>query len=236
MFDPTSRHTTLRIVLIEDQTLFADIFRQTLELAGLNVAGVFSNGSDGLNAVWELQPDVVLIDLGLPDRHGLEVGKEILRRLAHVKVIALSAHDDPLMVHRAMRAGFAGYLTKNTSTAEFLRDFQAIAEGRAIFRHCLVSSRRPSDGQVRDATILMSELTEREREVLSFIAAGATSRVMSNALGVSINTVRSHVQAILIKLQLHSRLEVAAFALRTGLMNQLNERRDVAEPGPRRNG
>jgi DNA-binding NarL/FixJ family response regulator len=207
----------LRVVLIEDQSLFADVIRAAVEEAGLDVVAVCATGAEGLDAVRALEPDLVLLDLLLPDQYGLEIGMAILERMPGMKVVALSVDDDPATVRRAMRGGFAGYLTKDTSSEGFIAALTAIMEGKAVFRHRLVSSRRPALPQDRDAALLVGQLTDREREVLALIARGVESRAIAETLGVKLNTVRSHVQAILMKLQVHSRLEAAAFAIQHGL-------------------
>jgi two-component system nitrate/nitrite response regulator NarL len=209
-----------RVVLIEDQPLFAEVVRSVLIKAGLEVAATCSTGEEGLRAVRRLDPDLVLVDLSLPDRHGLDVGRQILKKPSRIKVVALTVHDDPRTVRQAMKAGFAGYLTKDTSTDGFVSALKAIIDGEGVFRQRLPRRRRPSLPEREDAALLASQLTEREREVLSLLARGATGREIAEALTVSLNTVRSHVQKILMKLQVHSRLEAVAFALQHGLVER----------------
>jgi two-component system nitrate/nitrite response regulator NarL len=133
-------------------------------------------------------------------------------------VVALSVDDDPSTVRNAMRRGFTGYLTKDSSSEGFISSLRAITEGKSVFRHRLVSSQRRTPSGVRDVALLANQLTDREREVLSLIAQGVQSRAIAETLGVRLNTVRSHVQSILTKLQVHSRLEAAAFALQHRLV------------------
>lgn len=212
-----------RVVLIEDQVLFSDVMQSVLERAGTEVVATCTTGGLGLETVKILAPDIALIDLGLPDRPGLKVGNEILAQVPNVKVVALSAHDDPATVRGTMRAGFAGYLTKHMSTQSFVEAFSAIAAGRRVFPHQLVPSRQHTPTRETAAAMLASHLTVREKEVLGLIAQGVPSRAIAETLGMSLNTVRSHVQSILTKLQVHSRLEAAAFA---------RQHRIVAAPDP----
>jgi two-component system nitrate/nitrite response regulator NarL len=206
-----------RAVLIEDQSLFADVIQAQLAGKGVDVVAVAPTGADGLRAVRSLQPDLVLVDIRLPDMNGLEVGTQVLKRVK-AKVVALTAHDDPRTVRQAIQRGFAGYLTKDMSTEEFASALSVILEGEKVFRQRLALRRRPALPEDGDAMLLASQLTEREREVLSLLANGVPGRGIAQALGVSVNTVRSHVQTILTKLQVHSRLEAAAFALHHGLV------------------
>lgn len=207
----------VRVVLIEDQRLFMEVIGAIVEQAGMNVVATCETGADGLEATRVHEPDLVLVDMGLPDQDGLAVGTQIINSLPETRVVALSAREDPAIVREAMRAGFAGYLSKNTTTQGFVLALSAVLEGKTVFRHRVVSSQPVSRIEDRDAALLVSHLTEREREVLALVATGASGREMAQVLKVSPNTVRSHVQAVLTKLQVHSRLEAATFAMQWGL-------------------
>jgi DNA-binding NarL/FixJ family response regulator len=153
------------------------------------------------------------MDLGLPDRSGLAVGQEILERWPQMKILAVTALDDPKAVDDALRMGFRGYLTKDTPVARFISSLEAIVDGQVVAPHRLIPGghrRRPAD----DISLLVTQLTSREREVLGLLMEGADGRTIARRLGISRNTVRTHVQSILTKLQVHSRLEAATFAVR----------------------
>jgi two-component system nitrate/nitrite response regulator NarL len=207
---------TSRVVLIEDQHLFADVLCTVLERAKFEVVSACSNTAEGLEAIEFYEPDLVLLDLQ-GGRAGLDCGKEILRSISTIKLVALSERDDRTTVRRAMAAGFAGYLTKNYSSGSFVEALKAIVEGKAVFQHRVVPPPRPSTGPDKAAALWACQLTQRERQVLERIALGDTSQCIAADFSLSVNTVRSHVQAILTKLQVHSRLEAAAFALECGL-------------------
>jgi len=181
---------------------------------GTSVLGIYPTAEQGLAGAREHRPDMVLLDIGLPDRSGLELGREILEELPETKVVAVTALDDEKTVQEAFRAGFNGYLTKQTETERFSQALRSIEDGQTVFPKRKVGGFRGRTGD----ELLAEQLTNREVEVLQLLTEGATSDHMAEELSVSPNTVRTHVQGILGKLQVHSRLEAAAFAVRNGLV------------------
>jgi two-component system, NarL family, nitrate/nitrite response regulator NarL len=159
-------------------------------------------------------PELALVDLGLPDQSGLVVGKMILESCAGTKIVALTALDDPRVVEEALQAGFHGYIVKDTPVPEFVRAVRSVLEGGLVVPRLLVSARIRPD----DASLLSAQLTAREREVLGLLVGGLPGPKIADQLGISTNTVRTHVQSILTKLQVHSRLEAATFAVRHGII------------------
>jgi two-component system, NarL family, response regulator LiaR len=180
---------------------------------GMSVLGVYTTAESGLAGAREHRPDMVLLDLGLPDRSGLELGTDILEELPETKVVVVTALEDEKSVQDAHKAGFHGYLTKQTEAERFRHALRSVQDGQTVFPQRQVGRNRE-----RTNDELMSEqLTTREVEVLQLLAEGASSGQIAEELRVSPNTVRTHVQGILSKLQLHSRLQAAAFAVRHGL-------------------
>jgi two-component system, NarL family, nitrate/nitrite response regulator NarL len=193
--------------------LFAEAIRSALDDAGMEAVGVVTTGRAALAFLEDDRPDVILLDLGLPDRSGLAVGREILEIWPEAKLMVLTALDDPKAVEEAVRAGFRGYLTKDTPVSRFVSSIEAIVAGQEVFPHRSAQRmRRP--GSNDSVWLLISQLTPREREVLGLLVEGADGRTIATRLGISRNTVRTHVQSILTKLQVHSRLEAATLAVR----------------------
>jgi DNA-binding NarL/FixJ family response regulator len=184
-----------------------------LDDAGMDAVGVVTSGRAALDYLEDDRPDVVLLDLGLPDRSGLAVGREILEQWPEAKLMVLTALDDPKAVEEAMRAGFRGYLTKDTPVSRFVSSIEAIVAGQEVFPHRFAHAARHA-GSSDSVWLLISQLTPREREVLGLLVEGADGRTIAVRLGISRNTVRTHVQSILTKLQVHSRLEAATLAVR----------------------
>jgi DNA-binding NarL/FixJ family response regulator len=186
----------------------------TVTEMGMSVLGVYATAEEGLAGAHEHRPDMVLLDLGLPDRPGLDLGKEIIEDLPDTKVVAVTALDDEKSVQDAFKAGFHGYLTKQTEAERFEHVLRSVEDGQTVFPQRHVSRNR----ERTDDELLAEQLTPREVEVLQLLAEGASSVQMAEQLEVSPNTVRTHVQGILAKLQVHSRLQAAAFAVRSGLV------------------
>jgi DNA-binding NarL/FixJ family response regulator len=168
--------------------------------------------------VREDPPDLVLVDIGLPDGHGIALGRAIFEAAPDTKVVALTALEDEGAVQDALRSGLHGYLTKNAEPAQFRRALESIADGQTVFPHRLGKQAGRANGHRSHDELLADQLTAREIEVLQLLAEGASSSEMAERLAVSPNTVRTHVQGILSKLQVHSRLEAAAFAVRHDLV------------------
>jgi DNA-binding NarL/FixJ family response regulator len=191
---------------------------------GLEVAAIVTTGGDALDALREHQPDLVLIDVGLPDESGIAVGAKLIAERPETRVVALTALADPELVREALHVGFSGYLTKDTQADLFARAVQGVIDGQIVVPQRLgrdalepapVMALEPEESAVG---LLARQLTPRELEVLEMLAQGAGGGEIARRLGVSPNTVRTHVQGILSKLQVHSRLEAAAFAVRHQLV------------------
>jgi two-component system, NarL family, nitrate/nitrite response regulator NarL len=204
--------------MVDDHRLFAEAIGQALESAGMTLVGIARNAADGLTEAHAERPDLVLVDIGLPDQDGIELGREILDDLPETKVVALTALEEPQTVREALDAGFHGYLTKNTEPRHFQRALEIVIDGDVVFPDRLSSRTAWPTAKDADWQLLAEQLTAREIEVLQLLAEGASSSEIAERLAVSPNTVRTHVQGVLTKLQVHSRLEAAAFAVRHDLV------------------
>jgi DNA-binding NarL/FixJ family response regulator len=205
-------------LIVDDQLLFAEALSITLRAMGLTVIGIHATGGEGLTAALHLEPDLLLVDPVLPDRDGLLVGAAVLAALPATKVVALTALEDERVVQEAIRLGFHGYLTKHTAAEQFKRFLASVLDDQVVFPHRLGGHAPAADAR-DDYDLLIDQLTPREREVLQLLAEGASGLRIASSLGVSPNTVRTHVHGILSKLQVHSRLEAVAFAVRHELVS-----------------
>lgn len=211
-------YASFRVLIVEDHQLFAEAIRSTLEDIGMTILGVARSAKQVFAMAEEGDPNLVLLDLGLPDADGLDVGKEILTRFPAAKVLVLTASTDARTLTNALKAGFQGYVTKDAPLSKFVTSVLAVMRGQVVVPSRLSSAPTGTPSpEERDARLRAQQLTPREREVLRLLVEGISGSEIATRLSVSTNTVRTHVQNILTKLQVHSRLEAAAFAVRYGL-------------------
>jgi len=209
----------MRILIVDDHVLFAEAIRLALLDRRIGEVGVASDAEQALEALEnaDRRPDVILMDVGLLDRSGIELGAEIIGRWPDVRVIALTGQKDRGVLREAMRVGFHGFLTKDAQVSRVVNAINAVQGGEIVVPLALA---RPVSIRHDDhAALLAAQLTDREREVLARLAEGCASEDIAGHLGISRNTVRTHVQSILAKLGVHSRLEAVAFAVRHGVVN-----------------
>jgi two-component system nitrate/nitrite response regulator NarL len=209
----------IRVLIVERERLFAEALGSLLAHKSMAVLEVVHSISQAIATVGENEPDVVLLSLDRCTEEALGSGASIFEAFPNAKVIVLGGDGDQWAPQRALGAGFQGYLTKDATAARLVESIRSVAEGEVLFSATAPSHRRvvrsaPADG---DIAFLGAQLTAREREVLQLIISGGSGRSIARTLGITQNTVRTHVQSILVKLQVHSRLEAAALAIRHGL-------------------
>jgi two-component system, NarL family, nitrate/nitrite response regulator NarL len=213
----------IRALIVDDHVLFADAIRPTLQRLGFVEIERVSQGIDALPAAIQRPPHLALVELGLPDKSGLIVGQEVLhacqemlRACPKTKVVVLTALNDQRTVDRVVQAGLHGYLTKDSTVESFAGSIRSVLRGESVFPN---ESRkgRLHNWEDQDAHLLIGHLTARERQVLGLLVHGMSGEHLADHLGITSNTVRTHVQSILTKLQVHSRLEAATFAVRYGV-------------------
>ncbi|HEY5193319.1 MAG TPA: response regulator transcription factor [Solirubrobacteraceae bacterium] len=209
-----------RVVVVDDHGLFRAGVRAEL---GDRVSVVADAGTvaDAVRAIERTTPDVVLLDVHMPDGGGVEVIRRVLPALPAVRFLALSVSDAASDVITVIRAGARGYVTKTISGAELAEAIVRVAEGDAVFSPRLAGfvldafARGPSPGEQAE----LDQLTTREREVLQHIARGYMYKEIAQRLEISVKTVEAHVSAVLRKLQLSSRHELSRWAIQRRLVN-----------------
>jgi DNA-binding NarL/FixJ family response regulator len=208
----------MRVLIADDHALFRDSLRSLLSANDIEVVGEAGNGEEAVKLAWELKPDVVLMDLMMPEVDGLEATKQLAAELPDVKVVVLTASEDEEHLFEAIKAGAKGYLLKDLEAEQFFELLRGVEKGepaltptlaRRLLDEFAKPTRRESQHYDPDA------LTAREQEVLELMVRGVTSnRKLAQELNVSENTVKFHVRNILDKLHLHNRAQVVGFALR----------------------
>ena len=205
------------ILIVDDHRLFADVVAYSLEQLGARVVGPVGSAAEAVAMVAAERPDVVLLDLFLPDGDGIDAGRRILAAHPNTIVLALSASTDPRAVTEAVDAGFRGFVPKEARLPSVVEAIQAALDGRSVIMRPAQTPTSLRSGV--SPSLLAAGLTTREREILELLVAGLGSRAIAEELRISVNTVRTHVQSVLTKLQVHSRLEAAAFAVRHDLVD-----------------
>jgi DNA-binding NarL/FixJ family response regulator len=213
----------MRVLIADDHPLFRDGLRGLLEARGIDVVGEARNGREAVDAVRKLRPDVVLMDLNMPEMTGLAATRLISADQPSVKVVILTASEEDADLFEAIKSGAQGYIFKNLESGEFFRLLEGVARGEpaltpALARKLLGELARPPSQ--RDTEVEgPGALTEREREVLDLLVQGVTSnKDLADRLVVSENTVKYHLRNILDKLHVQNRAQVVAYAVRHGMV------------------
>lgn len=208
----------LRVLVVDDHPLFR--FGVCTLLAaepGIEVVGEAASGANAVSAATALRPDVVVMDLHLPDLSGIQATRHIVAGCPDAGVLMLTMADESESVFAAMRAGARGYLLKDAEPDEIIRAVQAVARGEAIFGPDIANRVLGFFNQPPASTPVFPELTAREREVLSLIAAGHSNTVIANTLCLSPKTVRNHISNVFAKLHVADRAEAIVRARDAGL-------------------
>lgn len=214
---------SLRILIADDHALFSESLRSLLEARDYEVVGEARTGREAVDLSWKLKPDVVLMDLAMPEMSGLDATKHLTAELPDVKVVVLTASDDDNDLFDAIKSGAKGYVIKDLESDKFFTLLEGVRRGEpaltpALARKMLEEYARPKATSYRELQD-PDALTDRELEVLELMVDGVTSnRRLARELGVSENTVKFHVRNILDKLHLHNRAQVVGYALRNRIV------------------
>jgi DNA-binding NarL/FixJ family response regulator len=221
-----SEEQTVRILLAEEQSLFRESIRSALETEpDLRVVAVAEDGVRAVAEARRLRPDVAILSSSLLGDDGVMVARMIREEVSDCRVLLLADTEDQATLLAALEAGAAGYLSKDARLAELIDSTRAVYEGemfvpRAMLRgllNRLIARRAETDR----TSALIARLTPREREVLAILAAGGNNDTIAQTLVISTETARTHVQNLLAKLGVHSRLAASAFARQNGIMEAL---------------
>jgi DNA-binding NarL/FixJ family response regulator len=210
----------IRVLLADDHTLIRAGISALLErMGGVEVVGEAADGRHALKLIHELAPDVVLLDLQMPGLSGFEVLQETTERFPDVKIIVLSVHDSEEYAVRALRSGAAGYLPKSAASAELELAIDQVVRGKQYISPIIeqiASVEAERGGSVGRAASL--EITPRQREVLTLIAEGYSTKDMARTLGISVKTVETHRAQLMERLGIHDVAGLVRYAIRTGIV------------------
>jgi DNA-binding NarL/FixJ family response regulator len=225
----------MRVLIADDHALFRDGLRSLLEARGVEVVAEAQDGRQAVEFAQRHQPEIVLMDLDMPELNGLAATRLISADLPSIKVIVLTASEDDADLFEAIKSGAQGYLFKNLKAEQLIGMLEAVSRGEpgltpALARKVLTEFAHPSAARHERAS---DDLTEREREVLELLVQGVTSnRELAERLIVSENTVKYHLRNILDKLHLQNRAQVIAYALNHGLIDGRSATAERPRPTP----
>lgn len=212
--------SSLTVLIVDDHPLFRKGMRALLEsMPDIEVIGEAISGKEAVEMATALQPDVVLMDLQMPEGGGLAAIRELSKTSPNIRILVVTLFEDDESVFAALRAGARGYILKDADEEEMMRAIRAVGEGEAIFSPAIAS--RLMDYFAASRSLIpqevFPELTEREREILTLIARGKTNAAIAAELTISLKTVRNHVSNIYSKLQVADRTQAAIRAREAGL-------------------
>jgi DNA-binding NarL/FixJ family response regulator len=209
---------TIRILLADDHGIVRRGLRYLLERSvGMEVVGEAADGREAVRVAEEKSPDVVIMDIAMPNLNGIEATAQIVKNNPKTGVIILSMHSDEVYLVRALSAGARGYLLKDSAEADLIRAVQAVSQGRPFFSPAISRTlledyvRRLQRENLRDSYDL---LTDREKEVLQMLAEGKSNKEVALLLNLSLYTVETHRANLMQKLGLHNTAEIVLYAVR----------------------
>jgi DNA-binding NarL/FixJ family response regulator len=220
--DPTAEPKRLRLMVVDDHPMWRDAVTRDLVEAGFEVVATAATGSEALARFPAVHPDVVVLDLQIPEPNGVAVTAQVLRENPASRVLILSASGEQQDVLEAVKAGATGYLVKSASSRDLIDAVRRVAAGDTVFTPGLAGLvlgeyRRLSQAPADTTDPGRPSLTERETEVLRLVAKGLEYKQIADRLVLSHRTVQNHVQNTLRKLQLHNRVQLVRYAIEQGL-------------------
>lgn len=213
----------MRVLLVDDHRIMREGLRAILEREGMTVVAEAETGRGALAMAARHRPDVVIMDISMPDLNGVDATRQLLSETPSASVIGLSMNGDRKFVRAMLAAGAAGYVLKTSAKEELLQAIRETANGRkyvspavAVFVEGTVDSLDPSSPKTKTSSVVQF-LTPREREVLQLLAEGGSSKSIASKLQVAVSTVETHRHQLMGKLDLHTVAELTKFAIREGL-------------------
>jgi two-component system, NarL family, response regulator NreC len=213
---------TIRLVLVDDHVVVRSGLRMLLDgISDIEIIGEGGTAQQAMEVVKVLRPDVVLMDIGLPDSSGIDAARAIKERYPDIAIVALTIHEDEEYFFKMLEAGASGYVPKRAAPEELLTAIRAAAAGEVYLypsmAKLLVRGYLGQDSPTSASTGI-DQLTPREQEVLQHLADGASNDEIANVLNISPKTVARHRENIMRKLNLHSRTELVKYAIRKGII------------------
>ncbi len=212
----------IRVLIADDHTLFRESLRSLLKMAeNIEVVGEAGDGVEAVSKAIQLKPDVVLMDIAMPNVNGLQATRQIKREVPSVKVLVLTMYETEQYILEMLRCGASGYILKRASTRDLIPAIQAVSQGEVYLYPSVtkkVLDRYLEQIKTGEKAYDRERLTERELDIISLIAEGKTNREIAKFLSISIHTVQTHRLNLMKKLDIHNRTELVRYAIREGLI------------------
>jgi DNA-binding NarL/FixJ family response regulator len=215
--------SAIRVLIVDDHAIVRDGIRALLAQASdIKVVGEAGNGHDAIALSRSLTPDVILMDIAMPDLGGLEATLEIRKDRPDARVLVLSQYADAEYVRRFLRAGVSGYMLKKAAGADLVAAIRAVQRGGLVLdpeiARDAVTGEPATAAQVAAGPDPYERLTDREKQVLKLVAEGRSNKDVAALLGISVKTAMSHREHVMAKLEAHNRTDLIRFALRCGVI------------------
>lgn len=212
---------TIQVLIADDHKLFRQGLISLIKTREdfVQVIGEAETGEEAVRLTKELAPDIVLLDIYMPDLNGLEAARQIKRDMLDVDIVMLTSSEEDEHLKEAVGIGVSGYLLKNLDGDELFDLLAGIEKGEAAITRSMAARLLKTASKPLNGIPEMQDLTEREVEVLNLVARGFSNSDIADELCISINTVKSHLKSILSKLNLENRTQAAAFAYKTGMVS-----------------
>jgi two-component system response regulator NreC len=205
-----------RVVLADNHVLVRQGIKSLLEREGFQVAGEAGDGQELVRIAEELQPEVAVLDIGMPLMNGLVAARELKRVCPKTKSVLLTRHDEDQYVIEALRAGIRGYVLKNQAATDLVHAIQLVCRGQVYLSPGI--SRVVVDAYLSKSSLPDDPLSSREHEVLQLIAEGKSTKDVAALLGISVKTAESHRSRLMQKLDIHETASLVRYAVRRGLV------------------
>jgi DNA-binding NarL/FixJ family response regulator len=219
---PTIAEQSLRVLIVDDHALFRRGLQMVLKQEkDIEVVGEAGDGTEGVEKALELMPDVILMDVRMPKRSGIEATQQVKASLPHVKILMLTISDEEADLYDAIKAGASGYLLKEISIDEVADAIRSVWAGHSRISPSMAAKLLTEFAAMSEREkqqLPAPNLTDREMEVLKLVAQGLNNRDIAAQLFISENTVKNHIRNILEKLHLHSRMEAVVYAVRRKIL------------------
>jgi len=215
--------SAIRVLVVDDHAIMRDGIRALLGRAeDIDVVGEAGGGRDAIALARALSPDVIVMDIAMPDLGGLEATLAIRKERPDSKIVILSQYSDPEYVTRALKSGASGYVLKRAAAADLVSAIRAVRRGGLVLDPEIARDAITGESATADAVAAQEDpyerLTDREKQVLKLVAEGRSNKDVAELLGISVKTAMSHREHVMLKLRAHNRTDVIRFALRHGVI------------------